>query len=271
MAALAGLWIASAQAVDLQPAVNAQLQTAYNQMYDQNYQGAREAVFRYKQAHPGDPMGPLADATSYLLEQFHRLGILETDFFSKDGKIFGRKRQKSPDPNLEKAFDSSVADTNREAESVLKKSPGNTDALLAVVLAITLRADYDALVRDWGWQALKDIKEATRKSRHVLSICPECYDADLASGVENYILGQQSGLTRFFLSLNGAETDERKGIQQLKIVAEKGRYFKAYAKLLLAIAAKRQHDQKQARELISQLVTEYPNNSFFRAALKTIG
>lgn len=266
---LAGVFASVATAFDVPPPLNPQLQTAYDQIYDLNFSNARQTLTEFHQAHPDDPMGPLSDAAAYMFEQFHRLSVLKADFLSPGGKIFGTNHTPA-DPHIAQAFDSELDGTKQSAAAALRKSPDDVNALLAGVLAITLRADYNALVRQHGWQALTEIKQGTARSHHLLSICSTCYDADLASGVENYILGQQSGFARLILHFNGAQTDEEKGLRELRIVADKGAYFKTYAKVLLAIAAIRAHDNDRARKLIAPLVAQYPHNDFFRDALHSI-
>lgn len=251
------------------PQFDQQLQAAYNQMYDADFRAAERLVRSYRRLHPDDPMGPLSAAANDLFEQLHSLDVLKKDFFSNNGKVFGDRVQPAK-PNLERSFEAALRQVHQLADAALKKSPNDTNAILASLLALTLRADYDALVKDNGWLALKEIKEATSDSHKLLSICSTCYDADLSSAVENYILGQQSGIDRFFLHLDGAETNETKGLEELRSIAENGMYFKPYARVLLAIAAVRQHDRAKAREIMSQLAREYPRNSFFQAALQSV-
>src|SRR5579875_2562081 len=104
IALLGGLFIPPLWPADIEPHLDQQLQTAYDQIYDQQFQAARQTLAEYKSAHPDDPMGPVSDAAMYMLEQFHRLGILEKDFFSGNGKIFTNKPQRPPDPHLAQAF-----------------------------------------------------------------------------------------------------------------------------------------------------------------------
>ena len=50
-------------------------------------------------------------------------------------------------------------------------------------------------------------------------------------GIENYILGIRSAPTRWALRLTGAQTNKEKGISNLKITAEQGRYLAPYARV----------------------------------------
>lgn len=92
---------------------------------------------------------------------------------------------------------------------------------------------------------------------------PDCYDADLAVGVENYLLSLKPLPLRWLLRLGGAGVDENAGIEDLRITAVKGRYLLPYARLLLALAALRDRDAVTARQMLTWLATEFPNNDLY--------
>ncbi len=117
---------------------------------------------------------------------------------------------------------------------------------------------------------MNDIKAATEAARKLLSVCPECHDANLAIGVENYLLSQKSAPVRWFLRLTGAETDKTVGIEKLRVVAQKGTYLKPYARVLLAIAYLRDGNKPEARQLLTELARDFPENDLFRSELKKL-
>lgn len=69
------------------------------------------------------------------------------------------------------------------------------------------------------------------------------------------------------LRLSGAQTNKDKGIEYLKVTAEKGRYLGPYARLLLAIAALRDEDRTTAKKLLSDLAKEFPHNRLYQIEL----
>jgi hypothetical protein len=56
-------------------------------------------------------------------------------------------------------------------------------------------------------------------------------------------------------------------LARLRITAEKGRYLKPYARLLLAVAALRDKDRVRARELMAGLASEFPHNRLYAEEL----
>ncbi len=46
--------------------------------------------------HPQDPVGPTAEAAGILFSEFHRLGVLEAQFYENDKSFLNRDK---PEPN----------------------------------------------------------------------------------------------------------------------------------------------------------------------------
>ena len=55
---------------------------------------------------------------------------------------------------------------------------------------------------------------------------------------------------RWLLRIGGAQTDKEIGLERLRLTAEKGHYLQPYARLLLAVAALRDHRNDRARKLL---------------------
>ena len=125
------------------------------------------------------------------------------------------------------------------ADAILQHSPNDRNALFATVLNLGLESDYLALVEKRDLAALAATKRAGLAAEKLLAVDPACYDAYLAIGVENYILGLNPAPVRWLLRLYGAETDKESGIQKLQLTATKGHYLLPFARLLLAVAALR--------------------------------
>jgi hypothetical protein len=107
------------------------------------------------------------------------------------------------------------------------------------------------------------MKGARTAADQLLARDPQCYDAWIAVGVENYMLSVKPAPVRFLLRLAGGQTDRAVGIQKLKLTAEKGHYLAPFARLLLAVAALRDGDRVQARNILDALAREYPRNPLY--------
>jgi hypothetical protein len=140
-----------------------------------------------------------------------------------------------------------------------------------MVLAIGLESDYLSLIAKQNFPALSKAKQARKAAQQLLDMYPECYDAYVAIGVENYLLSLKPLALRWLLRLGGAQTDKQLGISRVRIVAEKGRLLRPFARLLLAVAALRDQDLTTARRLLTELVSQFPNNDLYRQELQRLG
>jgi hypothetical protein len=96
------------------------------------------------------------------------------------------------------------------------------------------------------------------------------HDAYLAVGVENYLLSQQSAAMRWVLRATGAQTNKETGLHNLRLTAEQGHYLLPYARLLLAVAALRDHDRAQAKTLLAGLAQKFPENHLYTKELANL-
>ena len=260
MLALAG---ACSAATSVDPA---NLEAGYRQMYNLDFDTAHQTFIAWEHAHPEDPLGPVSNAAAYLFAEFDRLHILESELFTDDNR-FEHRKSFSPDPKIRNAFNSELQRAEESADRVLEKTPDDHAAIFAKVMVGGLRGDYLALVEKRNMAALTTIKNSRALAEKLLSQDPSYYDAYLAIGVENYLLSLNPAPIRWILHIGGAQTDKTEGLEKLRLTAEKGHYFAPFARLLLAVAALRDKDHSTARELLSGLSREFPQNDLYRKEL----
>jgi hypothetical protein len=247
----------------------ATVEAGYRQMYNLDFEGAHQTFQSWEHTYPEDPLGPASNAAAYLFAEFARLHILESELFTDDDK-FARRDRLTPDPVIQTAFESELKKAEQMADQNLSHAPGDHRALFAKVLAGGLRGDYTALIEKRNLAALSSMKLSRSMAERLLAEDPSYYDAYLAVGVENYLLGTNPAPVRWLLHLTGAQTDKGDGLTKLQLTAEKGRYLAPFARLLLAVAALRDHDRNKARNLLTGLAQEFPQNPLYRRELDRI-
>src|SRR5437764_356056 len=135
----------------------------------------------------------------------------------------------------------------RRAPAALARNANDTNAQFAEILRLGLHADYLALIDKSYLASLSEMKAGRQLAEKLLAQHPEMKDAYLAVGVENYMLSLKPAPVRWILHMTGAQTDKETGVRQLQLTAEGGRYLRPYARLLLAVAALRDHNKEYAR------------------------
>jgi hypothetical protein len=242
------------------------LDIGFRQMYNLDFDGAHSTFQTWEGQHPEDPMGAAANAAVYLFSEFERLHILNINLFTDDEKLEKAGRL-APDPAVKTAFQCELDKADDIAKRILSHSSEDRNALFARMLSDGLRGDYAALIERQKRDGLNFLKSSRSIAEKLIEIDPNFSDAYLALGIENYVLGLRGAATRWMLRLSGAQTNKDKGIADLKTAAEKGRYLAPYARLLLAIAALRDEDRNTAKQLLTDLAHDFPQNPLFQVEL----
>lgn len=238
------------------------LDRGFQLLYSLNFEQAHDIFAGWEQSHPSDPLGPTFDAAGLLFSEFHRLGILESQFFEDDQKFENRPRL-TPDPAIRAKFDEEIEKAQTAAHARLVKNARDKDALFAMTLTDGLQADYASLVEKRNLASLRYTKESAIWAGETLAVDPDCYDAHIAGGISKYIIGSMTAPVRWLVRLDGVSGDKQQGIDELKLVANHGHYLAPFADILLAIAYVRDHDKRRARELLASLEAQFPTNPLF--------
>ncbi len=235
-------------------------------MYNLQFERAHRTFQAWEEAHPDDPLGPSSNAAAYLYSEFNRLGILQAELFADDENL-RKLRRPAPDPATKKAFEDSLTKSEQLANAILSRSPEDTNALFAKILNLGLRSDYTGLIEKRLVASLGYMRNGRELAQRLLALDPSCYDAYLAVGAENYILGSSPAPVRWLLRLFGSQADRREGLEKLELTAQRGHYLQPFARLLLAVAALRENDREKARELLAGLAQEFPDNPLYTREL----
>ena len=107
-------------------------------------------------------------------------------------------------------------------------------------MASGMESDADAILEKKQLDGLKRMKEANEFAKQLLVQHPDVADAYVALGAANYIIGSLNPGYRALLWFGGIHGDKKLGMEQLHKTAEGGLYLKPYAKILLALSARRE-------------------------------
>jgi tetratricopeptide (TPR) repeat protein len=245
------------------------LELGYRDMYNLQFDQAHKRFEDWQRTHPTDPMGPVSNAAAYLFSEFDRLHILESQFFTNNDNFESRSRP-AADPAVKQAFMAQIDKAKQLSNKALAQNPNDPNALFASVLTLGLQGDYAALIEKRDFAGLGYLKDGRVMADRLLRVDPNCYDAYIAVGVENYLLSLKPAPVRWILRFGGAQTDKDTGLKNLQIAAEKGHYLRPYARLLLAVAALRDQDRGKARTLLAGLAQEFPLNHLYTRELNQL-
>jgi hypothetical protein len=238
------------------------LDSGFRNLYELNFKAGRERFISYEKLEPSDPLGKAAEAASYLYEQFNAKGVFTSDFFLNDEKFLGGA-QGTPEENRNDGFLNANHLARAMATQRLKSDPRDRQSLLVLTMTDGMEADYDALIVKKQMAGLGLTKQADAEAAKLLTIDPSAEDAYMALGAANYIIGSLPSYKRAFLWFGGIHGDRERGMEELQRAAEHGHYLQPFAKAWLALACEREHQTDHARQLLTELVAEFPANPLF--------
>ena len=239
-----------------------ELSAGFDLLYEQKFTEAREAFANWESRNPEQPFGQVAIAAGYLFEELSHQGVLTSDFFLNEKK-FLHGIEGNPDPERMSHFRDALARACELARERQKTNPKDGEALLALTLAAGMESDAESILQKRHLAGLKSMKKANGYAKELLAQYPDATDAYIALGIANYIIGSQSGGTRFALWFDGVHGDKKLGMEQVARTVEDGRYLRPFAKIILALAARREKQDSLAQRLFRELSEQYPDNQQF--------
>jgi tetratricopeptide (TPR) repeat protein len=241
-----------------------ELKSGFQLLYVQKFPEARTQFTEWESQHPDEPFGQVALAASYLFEEFYRQGVLTSDFFLNEKK-FLKGIDGKPDAERMQGFDDAIRNARKLAAKRLAKTPGDPEALYSLTLSAGMESDADMILKKHSLNALKRLKEANVHAKALLAQRPDAKDAYVALGSANYIIGSLSVGFRAMLWFGGIHGDRKLGMEQVGKTVEGGHYLKPFAKIMLALAARREKQNPLAQKLLSELTEEFPESPLYAA------
>jgi len=239
-----------------------ELSAGFDLLYRQRFAEAREAFANWESRNPEQPFGQVAIAAGYLFEELSHQGVLTSDFFLNEKK-FLHGIEGNPDPERMSHFRDALVRACELARERQKINPKDGEALLALTLAAGMESDAESILQKRHLAGLKSMKKANGYAKELLAQYPDATDAYIALGIANYIIGSQSGGTRFALWFDGVHGDKKLGMELVGRTVENGRYLQPFAKIILALAARREKQDALAQRLFRELNEQYPDNQQF--------
>ncbi len=241
-----------------------EISSGFRLLYEQKFTEARKAFANWESRNPDEPFGQVAIAASYLFEELYRQGVLSSDFFLNEKKFLHGIDGK-PDPERMSHFREALAQARQLAHERQKTNAKDGEALFALTLSAGMESDALSILEKKHLDGLKRMKEANDHAKQLLARHPDAADVYIAPGIANYIIGSLNPGFRFALWFGGIHGDKKLGMQQVAKTAENGRYLRPFAKIMLALAARREKQNALAQKLLRELTEEFPESPLYAA------
>jgi tetratricopeptide (TPR) repeat protein len=239
-----------------------ELSAGFDLLYEQKFAEARQVFTSWESRNLEDPFGEVAVAASYLFEELCDQGVLTSDFFLNE-KRFLHGIDGRPNPERMSHFGEALTRARELAKARQKTNPNDGEALFALTLAAGMESDAESILQKKHMDGLKRMKEANKYADRLLAQDPDATDAYIALGIANYVIGSQSTGARFALWFDGVHGNRQLGMEQVAKTAEHGHYLRPFAKIILALAARREKQVPLAQKLLRELCEQYPDTQLY--------
>jgi hypothetical protein len=239
------------------------LNDGYHAMYNLDFAAAHNHFQQWMTAHPDDCLGSASDAAAYIFTEFDLLGVLDIELFADDGRFESRKRP-AIDPALKQGFQNRIAQSEHLADIALQHNPNDANAYYCKAVTSGMQADWASLIDRHEYGAFKFSELASKYAKQALAITPTLYDANLAVGIENYMLSLKAAPIRWILGMAGAGTNKAEGVRLLTLTAQQGHYLAPFARLMLAVGELRDGRTQQGKAILVSLSEEFPQNTLYQ-------
>lgn len=255
---------AQAETVDTNP-LNREpdVREAFQLFYNMDYDEAMPRFAAIQKEHPGDPM-----ATAYLLDavlfrELNRLDLLDTTFYANDGFLTG-KHTVVEDPKVRDRVRALGDQAIDEANAELKRNPNDVNALFARGWVRSLQATYSAIVERAFAGGLKQALGARGDCDRVLQLDPNYVDAELVTGVYQYVVGSLNVAFKVLIGFVGIHGSKGAGLALLRDDSERGVITRVEAKTSMMLFLRREGRYQAAVEIAKGMTDEYPHDYLFR-------
>jgi tetratricopeptide (TPR) repeat protein len=180
--------------------------------------------------------------------------------------IYGEKQG---DPALLKSFEAKALESIKTAETYLKAHPNDPDALFILGASHGMFGRL-AIVQHRWLQAFGHGRASMKFVRRAVKLEPELYDAILGLGMFDYYVATIPKFAGWLakIVLGG---DRERGLRQIRLSAEKGRYAKVTAQMILVeIDLEDQfgaYNPKEGLSLMREVHALYPGSPMLDTAL----
>jgi len=239
------------------------MERGWAELHDLDYEAATRSFRQVQRLDGSQPQGFLSEAVAVWLRELERRQDLDVARFI-DARHFANPDGRVRDVAAEERIGRLLARARTLAETNLAERPDDVDSLYQLGTTYGVEAGFEATVRHRVGDALEAAKIAWRIQTRVIELDPEYWDAYFTLGLYDYTAGSLPAFVRWFAFLAGYHGDKARGIEQLELVAERGRSARRDAQVFLTVLYVREGRVEEALGLVHRLMRDAPHNHILR-------
>lgn len=230
----------------------------FDRLYSMDYDRAKACFERMVELQPEHPAGHYYLATYRWISLLNSGRRLQTNLYNSEE--FYEEQNDKVDEKADREIRKYLARSIELAQAASRRFPQDKDALYYQGAAHGLLASYEATVARAFISALKNGNKSVDLHRKVLEIDPEYIDAYLTIGTYNYVAGSLPFFIKVLAAIGGVRGSKQKGLEELFLVTERGRYARDDARVVLVALLSRENRIADALVQLEFLSKKYPSN-----------
>ena len=235
---------------------------AFRHFYNMDYDEALPRFEKIRQEHSGNPMATAYLVDAVLFRELNRLDLLDTTFYANDGFLTG-KHTVVEDPKVRDRVHELSDAAIDEANAELKKNPNDVNALFARGWVRSMQAVYSAMIERAFSGALRQALGARNDCDRVLQIDPNYVDAELVTGVYQYVVGSLNVAFKILIGIVGIHGSKGTGLALLRDDSERGVITRVEAETSMMLFLRREAKYEAAVGIAKQMARDYPHDYLF--------
>lgn len=233
-------------------------QTAFDKLYNLDYDGAIQDFEKVQARHPGDALVVNHLLSAVLVRELYRTGAMNTGEYANDS--FVGQIHRPADPAQKERIKQLVEQALKLEDAELARNSNNVDMLYARGVTRAQFALYTGLIERAWFSALRNAVGARHDHERVLELSPQYNDAKLVVGSHNYVMGSLPMWVKVAVALVGLSGDREKGIRYLEEAEKANGETSVDAGIVLLVFLRREHRYSDALSIANALAPRYPRN-----------
>lgn len=235
----------------------------YSHFYNLDYDGALAKFDAVIKAHPQEPIAYAYALQAMIFRELYHQDLLDTTYYAHDSFLTTQRRVDIPEANRQR-IEYLANQVTTLADERLKNNPQDRNALFARGYAHGLHAAYITLADHSWFAAARQGLAARTDSEAVLKLDPDYADADMAIGIQQFAVASLPRMVRMMVGIAGVGGNKEKGLNLLRISAEKGVITSVESRTTLSLFLR--HDGRYPEALAMQhgLAVQFPHDYLFR-------
>ena len=236
---------------------------AYTLFYNLDYDRSLALFDQVLQQHPSDPLAYAEDMMVVIFRELYHQDLLDTTYYAHDSFLTNQRKVDIPQSTRDR-IEYLLDKTETLAEQQIKSNPNDANAYFARGYARGLHGAFVTLAYHAYFAAARQGLASRADSEAALKIDPDYYDADMAIGIQQFAVASLPRLVRMAVGIAGVGGNKQKGLDLLKLSAEKGTVTPVESRTTLSLFLR--HDGRYPEALAVQrgLATQFPHDYLFR-------